>query len=135
MSQLVNLTDLRIKKVSKLFADRHIVRLAGSLPKLEGWSTGGCNLTDAIWGKVASLRSLQTLDLTTYMPGFTANGILNFIENLGLGNKYLALSLMNKAQDSNVAAGVVENLSGVEQELIQEKIGQKVQGRFEWRML
>ncbi|MCJ1267316.1 hypothetical protein MMC22_007201 [Lobaria immixta] len=125
LSNLVNLTDLRLREVSDTFSDRHILQLANSLPKLEVWSTSGYGLTDAILGAVASLRSLRRLDIGA-LTSFTADGILGFVERLGPGNKGLILAVMNADMDSE--------LSGPEQELIQERIARKVEGRFEFTL-
>lgn len=125
MSKLVNLTDLHLREVSEYFGDRHIMQLASSLPKLEVWSTSGYQLTDAIWAQVASLRSLRRLDLNA-LTSFTADGILEFIEELGPGNKGLVLAVMNADTDSD--------LSLEEQDLIQDTIAQNVEGRFEFTL-
>lgn len=92
LSKLVNLTFLGLQEISESFVDRHIVQLARSLPKLEVWLTAGGKLTDAIWGGVATLKSLRRLELTALMS-FTTNGVLSFIKMLGPGNKGLVLDL------------------------------------------
>lgn len=120
LSKLINLMDLRVAELSNLFADRHIVQLASSLPKLEVWLTRGFGLTDAVWGQVASLRSLRRLDLGT-VTRFTADGILDFINKLGPGNTGLVLSVMNLTMSC-----------WVEQELIREMIAKKVEGNLEY---
>lgn len=125
LSKLVNLTDLHMTETSEYFIDRHIVQLASSLPKLEVWSTSGYGLTDAIWGEVASLRSLRKLDITAF-TSFTADGILDFVRNLRPGNQGMVLAVMNADVDSA--------LSVADQELIQETIAQKVGGRFEFTL-
>lgn len=125
LSSLVNLTDLRLTEVSDAFDDQHIVQLANSLPKLEVWSTSGYRLTDAIWGAVASLKSLRRLDLNA-LTIFTAYGIVDFIDKLGTGNKGLVLAVMNADMDSE--------LSPREQKLIETRIARKVEGRFEFGM-
>ena len=124
MTKLVTLTTLRLRAISKCFVDRHIMQLAGSLPKLEVLSTGGCILTDAIWDEVATLKSLRTLDLSA-LTGFTSNGILGFIEKLGPHNKGLVLSVILFDEKSHA-------LSCTEKELIQEMMDKKIKGRFEY---
>lgn len=115
LSKLVNLTTLRLINLWYKFTDRHIVRLASSLPKLETWSTDGYELTDAIWDAVVSLESLQRLQLGE-LARFTADGILDFIEKLGPGNKGLVLGVRSV---------------DIEGGLIEEKIARKVEGRLE----
>lgn len=115
LSKLVNLANLRLRNLSYKFTDRQIVRLASSLPKLETWSTSGYELTDDIWDSVASLESLRRLQLDE-LARFTADGLLDFIEKLGPGNKGLVLGIWS-----------VE----IEGGLIKEKIAGKVEGRFD----
>lgn len=110
LSKLVNLTDLRLFEISGCFADRHIVHIASSLPKLEFWSTSGLLLSDVIWGEVACLRSLRTLHLRS-MPRFTPDGIIDFLEKLGAGNKGLSLFVWNEGS-------LYSHLSLVERDLI-----------------
>lgn len=122
LSKLVNLTHLRLSEISERFVDRHIVQLAGSLPKLELWWTAGRSLTDAIWSELATLRSLRRLGITAF-TSFTTEGILDFIENLGPGNQGLALSVLQSGIDWDFL---------VDPNLIQEVINEKVKGRFEF---
>lgn len=124
LTKLVNLTSLRLGEMSKSFVDRHIVQLAGSLPKLKVLSTGGSILTDAIWDDVATLKSLRTLDLSA-LTSFTSNGILGFIEKLGPHNKGLVLSVIKVDVKRNT-------LSCAEKKLIQEMMDKKINGRFEY---
>ncbi|MCJ1430061.1 hypothetical protein MMC29_007976 [Sticta canariensis] len=125
LSKLVNLTDLRLREISDFFIDHHIIQLASSLPKLEFWTTSGFGLTDCIWDKVATLRSLRRLDLSA-STSFTAKGILGFIEQLRPGNKGLVLAVMNAEMDSE--------LSPRELSLIRDSFARKVEGRFEFTL-
>ncbi|KAL8723760.1 MAG: hypothetical protein Q9225_000055 [Loekoesia sp. 1 TL-2023] len=125
LSQLTNLSDLRLQDISDYFTDEVIGRLARSLPKLEGWWTSGWGVTDAIWRDVASLKSLRRLDMAA-MSRFTANGILDFILSLGPGNKGLVLAIM--------MADVDCDLSEEEQNTIRETIAERVDGRFEFQL-
>lgn len=125
LSQLVNLTELRLEGVSDSFTNQNIIQLASILPKLEVWSTNGYNLTDAIWGEVATLRSMRRLDLCG-LTNFMSDGIFDFLEKLGVGNKGLVLSVMR--------ARTAIELSWVEQEWIQETIAKTLEGRFEYAL-
>ncbi|KAL8821417.1 MAG: hypothetical protein Q9223_000520 [Gallowayella weberi] len=126
LSQLVNLTDLHLQDVSDYFTDEVIGRLARSLPKLEEWWTGGWAVTDAIWQDIATLKSLRRLDMAA-ISRFTAKGILDFILNLGAGNKGLVLAIMMADVDCDLTEG--------EQMVIRETIAAKVDGRFEFQLL
>ena len=125
LSQLTNLTDLRLQDISDYFTDAVIGRLARSLPKLEGWWTSGWGVTDAIWQDIAGLKFLRRLDMAAFSR-FTANGILDFILNLGSGNKGLVLAVM--------MADVDCDLSEEEQNMIRETIAERVGGRFEFQL-
>lgn len=118
LSKLVNLTILRLPWITNSFEDRHIIQLARRLSKLEVWSTSGYGLTDKIWDEVASLRSLRRLTLSA-LARFTADGILDYIEKVGPGNKGLVLSMTS-----------LEKISYAKQVVIQKKIFKKVQGSF-----
>ena len=121
LSKLVNLTDLRVGEMFDDLSNRHIVRLARSLPELEVWSTDGAMLNDGIWGAVASLRSLRRLEFRAQTV-FTVDGILDFIDKLGPGNKGLFLDVKRSARE----------FSWEEQKLIQERITEKVGGDFDY---
>lgn len=126
LTKLVNLTSLCLTDISESFVDRHIVQLAGSLPRLEIlWTSGGI-LTNAIWGEVGALKLLQSLYLNA-LTSFTSNGILGFIEKLGPCNKGLVLSVTNVDVQNNA-------LSCAEVELIQEMMDKKIKGRFEYEL-
>ncbi|KAI4211669.1 MAG: hypothetical protein LQ351_005572 [Letrouitia transgressa] len=125
LSQLTNLTDLRLRDISDYFNDEVIQRLARSLPKLEVWWTSGLAITDAIWEEVAKLKSLRRLDFTA-LTRFTANGILDFILNLGPGNHNLLLAVMMADLDCD--------LSEAEQTMIRETMAERVSGRFEFQL-
>ncbi|KAL8877287.1 MAG: hypothetical protein Q9198_004668 [Flavoplaca austrocitrina] len=125
LSQLVNLTDLRLQDISDYFTDEVLGRLARSLPKLEGWYTSGWGVTDAIWADMAMLKSLRRLDMAA-LSRFTANGILDFILRLGPGNKGLVLEIM--------MADVDCDLTETEQTTIRETISAQVDGRFVFQL-
>ena len=96
------------------------MRLASSLPKLEVWSISG-ELHDDIWDAVASLRSLRRLEFSA-VTYFMADGILDFIEKLEMGNTGLVLDVMNSKS----------KLSWVEQGLIRGKITAEIRGEFKF---
>lgn len=123
LSKLENLTDLRLREISDYFLNNHICKLAQCLLKLETWWTSGYGITDAIWSDVASLHDLRDLNLSA-VTRFTADGILNFILNLGPGNKGLVL---------NVTMGDEEfQLSEDEQLTIRDTMSSQVGGRFDF---
>lgn len=123
--KLVNLTDLCLKDIADYFRDNEISRVARSLPKLETWSTGGYGITDYIWHDVSSLKSLRRLELSA-LTDFSAEGILDFIQRLGPGNKGLVIAVMNAEMESDLTVG--------EQSLIKDKLAAKVDGKFEFTL-
>lgn len=126
LSKLTNLTDLRLREISDFFRNEHIITLALSLPKIEIWWTSGLAITDAIWPAVASLRALRRLDLMA-TSSFTATGILDFVLELGEGNRGFSLAIMMADMDSD--------LTPEEQSCIRETLADKVEGRFEFTLM
>ena len=126
LSKLENLVDLRLRDVSDFFKDRHICQLARSLRKLETWWTSGFPITDAIWSDMATLRFLRRLELSA-MTHFTANGIVDFIRNLGSENRGLVLNIMMQDTD--------HDLSEEEQTMIREIMSLEVEGRLEFTLV
>ena len=126
LSKLENMTDLRLRDISDAFMDRHLRKLAQSLPKLETWWTSGWGITDTIWSDMASLQNLRRLELTA-VTRFTAEGIEEFILNLGPGNQGLVLSIMMSDTDYD--------LSEDEQSMIRETIASQVNGRFDFTLI
>ncbi len=126
ISRLVNLVELDLKDISDYFRDEHICALARYLPKLEVWWTGGYRITDDIWDDVAALKSLRRLELSAYTQ-FTAEGILDFVQKLGPGNKGFQLAIMMADPDCD--------LTEEEQSLIRETMTEKVEGRFEFTLM
>ena len=125
LCKLENLTDLQLKDVSDNFLDKHICKLAQSLPKLETWWTSGYAITDVVWSDITSLRNLRKLDFNADTR-FTSNGIMNFITNLGPGNQGLSLTVQMADMDYD--------LSEEEQTLIRDTISSQVDGEFSFQL-
>ena len=123
VSKLGHIQDLRLRELTEEFSDKHICRLAGSLPALRGFDTSGNGISDAIWPSVASLKSLHSLQLSA-ITTFTADGILEYISQLGRGNQGLSLSVMMQDVDYR--------LTDEEQAIIRQTLASKVDGRFDF---
>ena len=121
LSKLENLEHLHLKEVSDGFLNHHVMRLARDLSKLKYFGTSGYGVNDEIWKDMASLDSLQTLELNA-LSRFTANGIIDFVLSLGQGNRELTLSINMQENDSEI--------SDEEQAMIRETIYEKLGGRF-----
>lgn len=126
LSKLENLTDLRLRFISDYFLNRHIIKLAQNLPKLETWWTHGWAITDVIWSDIASLQHLRRLDFNANTR-FTANRILNFIMELGSGNQGLELGINKSDMDFD--------LSEEEQSAIREALKSQVDGHFDFSLV
>ena len=118
---LENLRELQLRDVSDGFLNHHILRLTQSLPKLRRFGTTGYGVDDEIWTGLASLRSLQSLELNA-LSRFTVNGILEFIWQLGDGNRDLVLSINMQDNDCEI--------HDAEQAIVEEALAAKVDGRF-----
>ena len=121
LSKLQHLTHLYLKEVSDGFMNTHIVRLVQELPQLEDFGISGYGVDDGIWEDMASLHSLHRLELNA-ISRFTANGILDFIMNLGEGNRGLQLSINMQENESEI--------SDQEHAIIQDTLSAKLEGRF-----
>lgn len=126
LSTLQNLTELRLREISESFVNKHIKRLASSLPKLEVLWTSGTGLTDDVWEAVASLRNLRTLEFTA-LTCFTANGIIDFITSLDReGNRGLLLNVAMQENDCDIPEQ--------EQALIKQTIEEHLDGEFKFML-
>lgn len=126
LSKLTNLTDLQLQDISDWFSNDDIMKLAGSLTKLEVLVTSGSGITDVIWDAVASLESLRRLDLMATTT-FTAGGILKFVQDLKPGNKGFLLAIMMAEHSSD--------LTVEEQSLIRDTLAKNVEGKFEFILM
>ena len=124
--QLENLVDLDLKDISDGFEDFNVCQIARHLAKLKVWWTSGTYLSDSIWNDIASLESLQRLELSA-TSCFTQQGILRFISRLGRGNKGFVLAVMMQEIDND--------LSEDEQSLIRKKMTEQVDGRFDFTLM
>jgi len=126
LSKLTYLRELSLRDVSDYFQDEQIRQLARSLPELEGLWTGGFGITDAIWKDMSGLSKLKRLDFAA-MTSFSADGILQFISDLGPGNRGLVLVVMNADVDSNIG--------DEDQAIIRETLTTKLDGRWDFTLM
>lgn len=123
LSELENLTDLRLRDIAENFNDGHIRILATHLPKLEAFVTGGWSITDVVLKSLCQLRSLKMLQFNAFTK-FTAQAIMEFVLALGPGNMGFSLSVLMSEMDND--------LSAQERNLITETLASQVKGRFEF---
>ena len=125
LSELENLTDMRLQEVSEYFLDNHFCKLAKCLQKLERWESSGYAITDDIWEDMASMKDLRRLEFNA-LTRFTSDGIMDFISNLGPGNDGLLLNIAMQDVDYD--------LTDEEQSRIRETITRELNGRFDFML-
>lgn len=126
---LCELTDLRylhLIRSSDYFQDDQLQLLAENLHNLEDLLVGGWMLTDQTLVTLSDLGNLKSVTING-LSVFTADGLLDFIDKLGPGNRGLAISIDMASLDGA--------LSSEEQDLIRDTLATKVQGRFEYQLV
>jgi hypothetical protein len=125
LCSLSGLRDLKLIQISYWFNEQHISLLGKHLSDLESLYVGGYGITDNVFPAVAKMKKLKALNFSG-MTSFTTEGVADFIETLGPGNAGLQLNVENADQESA--------LSEDEQNLLNELIQVKVDGRFEYQL-
>ena len=125
LGQLKDLSELNLRGLPDDLDDQAVIRILSALPKLEvfsicGYQPGSPVSTDQILGTLASLPRLRNATFLT-LSTFSFEGLLAFVERLGLGNQGLELSVSS--------AHTSYRLSDEEQLVIQKSLFDKVQGR------
>lgn len=123
LKQLTELHELELKEISDYFNPDHVVMLTPFLPNLERLWISGYEFDDGIWAAFLNLPHLKTL-IVHALSTFTAQGVLNFISQLGLGNQGFSLSILNALND--------KSMSDEDQDLIRETISQTLNGSFDF---
>lgn len=120
---LKNLRALDLYGVSDGFTPDHIMALMPFLPRLEHLAVGGDHFDDTIWKAFLCLPKFKSLTINA-LSDFTAQGILDFIAQLGPGNTGFNLSIMSSTNDAN--------LTDEEQKLINDTLENSLGGVFEF---
>lgn len=123
---LSQLRELKLIRISDYFTDQHISILGSHLSELESLYVGGYGISDNVFPGIAKMKKLKALNLSG-LSRFTTEGVSDYIEMLGEGNTGLQLNVENADPDSA--------LSEEEQNLLNELIQVKVDGRFEYQLL
>ena len=126
LCSLSGLRELRLERISDYFTDQHVSLLGQHLTNLESLAIGGYGVSDNVWSGIARMKKLKALHFNG-VTTFTTDGISDFIDQLSPGNA--GLQLMVEMADPETA------LSAEEQELLNELIQVKVDGRFEYQLL
>ncbi|PYI26403.1 RNI-like protein [Aspergillus indologenus CBS 114.80] len=122
LSQLSNLRELDLKDISDGFTQDHAMALTAFLPRLEKLWISGDFFDDTVFQAFTHLPKLESLVIPAFSK-FTADGILDFISQLGPGNKGFNLSILN-AVDST--------LTEEAQLLISETLKANLDGSFDY---
>ncbi|OJJ01148.1 hypothetical protein ASPVEDRAFT_52165 [Aspergillus versicolor CBS 583.65] len=97
---LGNLRELELKDVSDWFTMEQVEAVTSFLPHLERLWISGEAFNDSIWPAFVCLTKLKSLAIYA-LSNFTANGVVDFISQLGPDNKGLSLSILNATSGVN----------------------------------
>lgn len=123
LGQLSNLRELELKDISENFTPDHVVTLTPYLPQLERLWIGGHDFDDDVWNAFLGLSKLHVLIIHA-LSNFTTEGILDFIAQLGPGNRGLHLSILNALSDAKVTEEA--------QVVISDTLAQTLGGTFDF---
>ncbi|PTU19329.1 hypothetical protein P175DRAFT_0298284 [Aspergillus ochraceoroseus IBT 24754] len=123
---LQDLRELELKDVSDWFTMDHVMTLTPFLPRLERLWISGEAFDDSVWSAFLCLQNLQSLAIYA-LSNFTAEGVLDFITQLGPGNRGLSLSILNAASDIYFPEEA--------QNLIREILATKLDGSFDFGLV
>jgi hypothetical protein len=119
--QLHNLHELELKDISDYFTPDHLLSLAPYLPHLEKLWIGGDLFNDDVWNAFLCLPKLRSLAIHA-LSEFTAQGILDFIAQLGPGNTGMSLTILNS----------ITSLTEEAQSLIRDILKHNLDGTFDF---
>jgi hypothetical protein len=126
LCELRDLRYLKLTRSSDYFQDDQLQLLGENLLNLEDLLVGGWLLTDQTLVTLSNLGNLKSVTFNG-LSVFTADGLLEFIDKLGPGNRGLAISIDMASLDAA--------LSSEEQDLVRDTLASKVQGRFEYQLV
>ncbi|EAW18651.1 uncharacterized protein NFIA_086060 [Aspergillus fischeri NRRL 181] len=119
--QLHNLHELELKDISDYFTPDHLMSLTPYLPHLEKLWIGGDLFNDDVWNAFLCLPKLRSLAIHA-LSEFTAQGILDFIAQLGPGNTGMSLTILNS----------ITSLTEEAQSLIRDILKHNLDGTFDF---
>jgi hypothetical protein len=125
ISQLNSLRELELKDISDGFTTDHLMTLTPFLPQLERLWISGDFFRDEVWSAFLCLPKLQSLII--HAPSsFTVQGILDFITQLGPGNRGFSLSILSSAPHTDITE------EG--EKLIREVLKSELDGSFDFAL-
>ncbi|KAL2872382.1 uncharacterized protein BJX67DRAFT_5816 [Aspergillus lucknowensis] len=120
---LTRLRELELKDVSDWFTMDHVMTLTPFLPLLERLWISGEAFNDSVWSAFSCLPNLKSLAIYA-MSNFTVIGVIDFITQLGPGNRGLNLSILN------AISGI--NFPEEAQNTIREILAENLDGSFDF---
>lgn len=123
VGNLRNLRELELKDVSDYFTMEQAGELAMSLPDLERLWISGEAFNDSIWPTFRCLQRLKSLAIYA-LSNFTANGVIDFVSQLGPGNRGMNLSIPNAISDQDFPENV--------QVMIRKILAENLDGTFDF---
>ncbi|KAL4986318.1 hypothetical protein BDW68DRAFT_163388 [Aspergillus falconensis] len=120
---LHELRELELKDVSDFFTMEQAGELTMSLPNLERLWISGEAFNDSIWPAFSCLSQLTSLAIYA-LSNFTADGVVDFISQLGPANRGLSLSILNATSAVNFPDEV--------QGMIREILAESLDGSFDF---
>ena len=116
VGEMKNLRELELKDISDYFTNEQIISLTSHLPNLEKLWISGEDVTDEVWSAFLQLPKLRTLIIQAICE-FTAQGILDFVSQLGPERQGFSLSILNAVKD------IAEEAQIVIRDVIREQLG------------
>ncbi|KAF7587265.1 hypothetical protein BBP40_007504 [Aspergillus hancockii] len=125
IGQLNNLQELELKEISDGFTVDHLMTLTPFLPRLKRLWISGDFFRDEVWSAFLCLPRLRSLII--HAPSsFTVQGILDFIMQLGPGNRSFGLSILSSAHSTDITE------EG--EKLIREVLNSELDGSFDFAL-
>lgn len=124
--KLTELRELDLKEVSDYYTAGHVMFMMPYLPKLERFSLNGLRFNDDLWMYLLPLKGLRFLAIHAYSE-FTAEGILDFVSQLGPNNRGFHLIITSAVADSAIPLDA--------QNVISDALAQNVGGVFDYEVI
>ncbi|EED20574.1 conserved hypothetical protein [Talaromyces stipitatus ATCC 10500] len=124
--KLTELRELDLKEVSDYYTAGHVMTMMPYLKKLERFSVNGLSFDDDLWPSFLTLKNLRFLAIHAYSE-FTAEGILDFVSQLGPGNQGFHLVITSAVAETAILPDA--------QLVIHEALLQNVNGAFDYEVL
>ncbi|KAB8261124.1 hypothetical protein BDV32DRAFT_148687 [Aspergillus pseudonomiae] len=123
ISQLPNLRGLKLEGVSSGFIMEDFMALTPHLPHLERLWIDGKYFCNRIWNALLCLPKLKGLTIAG-RSAFKGKDILDFIDQLGPGNRGFRLSILKSTDDTDI--------NDITEHLVRDHLRSKLNGYFDF---